>query len=167
MGPGHPECAESARDLAEVLAARGEFDEAEQLYRDLLTNRRAEQSPGDPLLADALYWLGDLMLAQDRAVDAEPLLRECVDACARLSQGHRLNQVRRALGDCLVRLGQFERAEAVLLEAYGESAGLGTNVRKRQTLQAIIAMYEAWDRPADASERWRRNRDTSAGHWTS
>ena len=90
--------------------------------------------------------------------DVEPFLRVAIarhrttDGDAHKGTGARLT----ALGECLTRLGRYADAEAPLLEAHrvlhqavGDQHDWTTQARK-----ALVALYDAWQKPAQADE-WR------------
>ena len=58
---------------------------------------------------------------------------------------------------CLTLLQRYDEAEALLLEAYAElKAAFGAHHKyTRRACRALVNLYEAWSRPAQAAE-WRQ-----------
>ena len=94
-------------------------------------------------------------MEQERAAEAEPLLREAEQSWAEAFEedDRRLLDVRQDLGACLLALDRYEEAEAVLLPIYPVLVQQYGNdgpqtVEARETLAAL---YTAWDKPAQAA----------------
>ncbi len=100
--------AEGEFQLARVRHARGEYDQAETLYRHALATRRRWSKPLDPALSETLHWLGVLTYDKGDFVGAERLHRESLalrerssglDSPAAASSLSELARCRRQLGD--------------------------------------------------------------------
>ena len=89
-------------------------------------------------------------------VDAQKLLRRSVAIHRKtLPEGHwRLAYVQTDLGSCLTALGRYAEAEPQLLDGYAAIlAKRGAQHKKTiETLERIVAMYTAWDKPDQATE---------------
>ena len=91
--------------------------------------------------------------------EAAELLRGCLATRQKsLPEGHWLiADTVSQLGGAVAGGGKFAEAEPLLLDGY---AGMADNRRvlpdrKRQAIERIIRLYEAWDKPDQASE-WRQ-----------
>ena len=148
---------QTQRELAEMLIAVGEPEEAEALARGTLSAFRAMDG-GDVATLWTTIVLGEALVAGERLAEAEPLLHEAiaqVDASTmRVTYAATLGgQARSALGQCLLVQGRHEKAEPLLLEAHN----MLPTTRKLQieeTRSRLVALYEAWNKPAEAA-RWR------------
>nr|MEE4269658.1 tetratricopeptide repeat protein [Candidatus Krumholzibacteria bacterium] len=135
------ECLDKGRPLS--LAARG-ADHVEQLDFDALEGVARAR-------------LGDLETAEERIAGVTPRLDE-LDAKKRALMLLNLGQVHTLTG-------HFEDAEKALLESHGtydDTFGKGHYLTK-QTVQALIEMYDAWAKDgsakaAEAAQSWRRAR---------
>jgi hypothetical protein len=64
------------------------------------------------------------------------------------------------LGACLAGLGNFEEAEPLLLESYEQmDPPEALRMHKRDALERIVSLYEAWGREDRAAE-WRALRES-------
>ena len=120
-----------------------------QLYRDALAVCRDALPGDDPRrvqnltgLADYLEASGRRALQQGRAADAEPVLRDLLEArleVEALTRGWtwRPAIARGLLGESLVKLKRYAEAEPLLLEALKVNKSRDARVR-------VIEMYESW-----------------------
>jgi serine/threonine-protein kinase len=74
FGESHPQIATSIGNLASVLHARRDFDEATTLFRMRLRHAEAEYGADHPLTMHYRLYLGDSLRGQRRLAEAEPLL---------------------------------------------------------------------------------------------
>ena len=88
--------------------------------------------------------------------DAELSAGWASDGCrAKLPAGHwRTASTQIGLGTCLTRVGRYEEAERLLIEGYaGMKESLGTaHSRTLGARDALIELYESWDKPEKAAE---------------
>ena len=101
-----------------------------------------------------MHGLGWVLAEQGKTEEAEPLLREVLaTVTARLGSDHRVTSLARStLGRCLTIAGRYAEAEPLLQEAYDFYARNGDpEPDTNQTLERIIALYEAWGRPEQAA----------------
>ena len=154
LGPDHPDVAQSLNNLAELLLLKRDYDEAEKDFRSALAIWRKALGAEHPTTAYALDGLGRLLAARGRCAEAEaPLSEGLAIRVAKLDEGSTLIAgTRLALGRCLVELGRYQEAEPLLLagypvirEARGDEADL-----TRRARQALVELYTAWGRPAEA-----------------
>lgn len=151
-GEAHTTTLTLANNLAGLLRDRGELDEAASLYREVLRIRRAEFAGEPVLIAYPAYGLGQILLAQGRPDEAEPLLREVAET---FPVGDLRGELARAaLGRALIRLQHYTEAETVLLAALDSAAGDTAEAdRVALLLEPLAELYEAWDRAAEARNR--------------
>ena len=108
----------------------------------------------------AVYSLSELLNAQGRYKESEPLLRAAIDSTTRAVGGEhwRVAFVESLLGESLAEQGRFEEAEPLLLQAHVvlEAEEREDNRRKflPPSFNRIVRMYEDSDRSDDAA-RWR------------
>jgi serine/threonine-protein kinase len=158
----HPDVAMCQFSLALVFEDRSAYGEALTLHERALATRRAAVHEDHPDVTRSLVALGSLHLRMDQPRAAEPLLREALARDRRtLPKGHwRTARTSRQLGSCLAALGQYDQAEPLLISGYdGLESALGP--RNRETVEAVdalISLYDAWERPGDA-DAWRSRRN--------
>jgi tetratricopeptide (TPR) repeat protein len=155
LGPRHSNTLFTQQTLAGLLDKLGKWPAAEAGYREALEANRAVSGPRhqDTLLAASD--LGHFLMERGRLGDAEPLLREAVaGGRATLPRGHRwTTRFEVGLGECLTRRGQHAEAETVLLSAL-ENARAGEGDTKglvQDAAKQLVALYDAWGRPAKAA----------------
>ena len=109
----------SKKGLANVLALRGELQEAEGLYREVLALRIKRYGPDHPNVASSHHSLGHLHYLGGEFKAAEGSFRRALEIW-RDHFGHKKTEVALAsdrLGRVLDALGNHEEAEALFLEA--------------------------------------------------
>jgi len=114
----------------------------------------ADRTSGAPLLARS-----ETLMAQGRYEDAADTLRACITMRQKgLPDGHWLiaDTVSR-LGAALAAQRKFAEAESVLLKSSEQLQAnrQATAEPKRQAVERIVKLYEAWDRP-DQAASWRQ-----------
>ena len=99
------------------------------------------------------------LLKQAKYADAEPLLRECLVIREKELPDHWLRwNALSMLGEALSGQGKHAEAEPLLIEGYEKMLPPDPlSFRKREALDRIIALYEAWGKPDKAAE-WRAKR---------
>jgi len=132
LGPEHPEVAGATVAYADYVAQdRTRYAEAEALYRRGLAIQRQDDSVAEQLMAEGL---------------------------ALRRRGHGLRHA--LVGLALVQLGELNTrkkdyaiAEHQLLEAWDILQALmdTTHPQVREGRAALVALYEAWNRPEDAA----------------
>jgi serine/threonine-protein kinase len=100
--------------------------------------------------------LTDVLLARNKAEDAESFLREYVATAAETlaSDSWQIATARSLLGACRFARGDFEDAEHLLLESRRiMSRKLGERQElTQQAIQRVVKLYEAWDKPEQAAK---------------
>ncbi len=143
-------CAHIKQDLSDHTAA-------EELLGEALGIRRRILPFGHPDTVDALDEFVQVLMRNGKPDEAEPIMRECLDRYQqRLEPADRRFPVMQALlGECLLQLGRFDEAEPLLLDSYEllhSVSGAGTETS--DTIQVLVQLYDAWNRPDHAAE-WR------------
>jgi serine/threonine protein kinase/Tfp pilus assembly protein PilF len=155
LGNTHPQVASSLSNLASLLQERGQLTEAESLYRDALSIQEGALGADHPRVASTLFGLGSLLVDRGDALAAEPLLRRCVQirSKAYAADSWQVARAHNALGDCLRAEGRYAEAESLLVGSLPiiKRAGSLTLKQKQQAAQHVIALYEKWNKPAQAA----------------
>ena len=145
-----------------VLGRASRYEEAERVFATAI------ERAGEAFGFDSTYasrpqsGMGGLLVHSGRFGEAEAYLRDSLAGRrAGLAAVGELTVMETAgeLGRCLSMLDQFEEAESLLLEAHaGLTRLLGkADPRLAQCEDWLVALYERWDREADA-EHWRSPR---------
>ncbi len=119
LGQDPEEQAKVQSNLAAILMHRGEYSEAERLYRQTLRIRLRAYGPDDADVATTLRSLGTLFYLQDRFADAEPLMRRALSIREQRYGRHhtRVAAALSSLGRVLLAQRRWWDAEKVLSEA--------------------------------------------------
>jgi serine/threonine protein kinase len=155
FGPEHPEVAHSRYTLASLLRAKGDAQGALHECRQVLALRGRVLSESHPMVAAALQVAGLSLMDLGRPREAEPLVRESLELRRKaLPAGHWLiASSESVLGACLTAERRFSEAEALLLRAHAalESSRGHDHERTVEARKRLVALYEAWGRPARAA----------------
>ena len=119
--------------------------------------------PDDWRWSNALIEYGKALTKNDRAKEAEPLLRECLSFQINKGWNELFKEARRLLAECLTKQARFTEAEAILIEMANATLDNDTASKKSKTkaIQRVVDLYEAWhaaepDEGYDArAEQWR------------
>ncbi|MHC5024459.1 MAG: protein kinase domain-containing protein [Planctomycetota bacterium] len=149
--------------MADFLEQQGDAEAAIEIHRGAVRAARETASIPDGVLAISLVQYGVRLIGHGRFAEAEPVLREAL-ALRRdiLEPDHwLLGNTMSLLGEALTGLGEYEEAEALLTEGYQRIRDRAWQVpylvrddRRRESVQRVIDLYDAWGRPKDA-DRWR------------
>jgi non-specific serine/threonine protein kinase/serine/threonine-protein kinase len=160
-GPQHPKTLNALRNLAAGQGRSGHHAAAEATLRRVVA---AYEASG---VRDGFNWvatgqsLNAVVRWQGRAAEAERMARALLETARHsLPAGHWLiGLVTKELGGCLCDLRRFDEAEPLLLEAYDllEATLKPDDHHVQRTVQELVALYEAWQRPEDAA-RWNERR---------
>jgi hypothetical protein len=159
--------------LAAYIKADRKADVA-RLLSELLAAARKQAPPGSAQLAGALSSLGQELVELTKYADAEPILRECLALCEKLSKEPpadasgtatmrpwQLSTARTLLGGALLGQKKYPEAEALLLAGV---EGLKRDERTipwqgrnhiDEALRRLIDLYEATGKPDEAAQ-WRK-----------
>lgn len=166
LGPEHPLVAQSLDNLAMILIRLGNYAEAEALQREANTLYRELLGEDHPELATSHINLATLLFFLEEYEEGAALARAAVEIRRRAlpEADLRTANSEMMLGECLVALHQYDAAEPFLLNAYANlRTALGdTHSRTEHALGALIHLYEAWGKPAQA-DKWRAKPPGSDG----
>ena len=166
FGDGHPSVGFARCRLGVRLTALGRYDEAERellealrlLTAHYLTDDHPAVVPTFGLLAalyeawgkpeEATRWLEELESIRRRRLEAALAEGGAEDFDTGCRRGE--------LGECLTRMGRYAEAEEQLLEAHRvlDAAVGDDHIRTIRAVRALVDLYEAWGKPAEAAE-WR------------
>lgn len=155
LGDQDPDVATSLCNLASLLHDQGRLAEAEPLYRQALAIRRERLGAEHPLTANVLLGLGALLTDRGDPAGAETLLRDCVRIRQRSKSrdSWTLAHAQNVLGHCLSMQGHYAEAETLMtrgLPILLDSKAVSLR-RKREALEHVIELYEAWGKSAEAA----------------
>jgi serine/threonine protein kinase/tetratricopeptide (TPR) repeat protein len=162
LGPDHGHTRASVNYLAQAHLAGRQWAVAEGLFRDLVAARRRLSPVKVPALAEALAGLGASLVGQEKAAEAEPVLREALalDERERPDAWQRF-YVQSLLGAALLGQQKAADAEPLLLAGYD---GLKQRAAKvpawartaclADAAERLAQLYEATGKPAEAA-KWR------------
>jgi serine/threonine protein kinase len=161
LGPDHPDTLSSAQDLAAIYLDAGKLDQADRLLRDLLHRQRQQDNPKPAATGFVLAMLGWNLLAQQRYVEAEAILKECIAIREeKVPDGwHRFNALS-MLGGALLGQGKYADAEQLLVQGYEgmkrREADIpqGAKGRLAEAVERLARLYDATGR-ADDARAWR------------
>jgi non-specific serine/threonine protein kinase/serine/threonine-protein kinase len=163
LGEDHQYTYTIRRNQALLYQAQKKHDRAERLLAELLASRRRLDGPDNPRVATLLAELGESILEQGRAAEAEPLLRESLRIReAKQSDSWLRFWTQSLLGACLAGQKQYAEAEPLLLAGYEgvrkRARTMPADARKDLTVakERIVGLYTAWGRPEQAA-RWRQS----------
>ncbi|HEY1050997.1 MAG TPA: serine/threonine-protein kinase [Prosthecobacter sp.] len=159
LGLDHPDTLHTMHCLAETLAAQGRLPDAEKMYRQALEIDRARSQPNPISLADSAARLGRFWLQTERALEAEPLLRESLELHKKhLPQDWRRHSAESLLGGALLNQRKLGEAGPLLRAGHaGMQARLADIPQQdrfhlRDSLDRMVRYVEATDGPAAAQE---------------
>ncbi|MFC1573163.1 tetratricopeptide repeat protein [Candidatus Eisenbacteria bacterium] len=156
LGEEHATIALNLNDLATLLSTQGRYEEAESLYREALIMQEKILGEGHPDAARSLEGLANVLIDQGQAEQAEALLRRCLMIRREtLPEGHMLTaSAEYLLGGVLVAQERYAEAETLLVGSCSTieaSPSLSTGT-KREVIESVIALYQAWGKPARVAE---------------
>jgi tetratricopeptide (TPR) repeat protein len=157
-GPTHPATLNAWSNLAAGQAELGRLADAEATLRRVTAAwEQLDVRAGFDYIVNQQN-LTVVIRRQGRTAEAEALARaQRVNAAKSLPKDHwLLGVVTKEHGACLRELGRHAEAEPLLLEAHALLARVvGANDQRTQkVVTELVALYEAWQRPQDATV-WR------------
>ena len=162
--PGSEQRAGSLTFVAEWFFGRGFYGDAQPLlaeavstYRGLSPTTEKARTETQSDLAEALAFEADTLIHLDRANDAEPLIRECIEIRDRVLEPDDrwlIDNARSILGSCLAGQERYEEAERILLDSYDKlrSSILVPADNQRKARERVIELYEKWGRTDEADK---------------
>jgi tetratricopeptide (TPR) repeat protein len=155
-GTEHPDVAINLNNLAGVNIKNGEFDEAEANFTEAIAIMSKLYGEDHPKVAVSLNNMSVLYKKTDRYDKSVEVCLEALEiAGKKLPEGHWLNAIIMSnLADCLIHMQQYPEAENYLMQSYPIlTANFGEeHDRSMQTLEFIIELYKAWDKPEKLEE---------------
>ncbi len=148
VGAEHPRRGAVLLNLGDTLVEADLRVEAEPIYREALAVFSAAYPDGHWRTGHALMRLGSLHADGGDCARAKPLLEGAVEVRqGSYDAGHwRIAEAQSALGECLVTLGLYPQAEAMLvaslpiLEAEPDAVAVAAKTRDR-----LDVLYQVWD----------------------
>ena len=161
LGPLHPSGVDVQHDIAINYQDQKKYPQAAVAYRELIRSRRQGHTESVPEFDQELAGFGTVLLELRQYKEAEPVLRECL-ALRKKSDpnGYRYFNAESVLGGSLAGQGRYADAEPLLVGGYQGMQQLGDRLpeigkpRFQRAGGRIVALYEAWGKPAVAAE-WR------------
>jgi tetratricopeptide (TPR) repeat protein len=157
--------ARTTRDLADVLLATAvRREEAVGLYREAVEVAGGAGGSADDL-GEALLALAR-GLGEERAAEAEATYVRAVQHWASARSAAGTGGAERALGLFYVAQKRYELAEEQLLAARRNFELLGREgaAGRRDATADLVALYTAWEKPAEAAKWRERSPAGAAGH---
>lgn len=154
LGPEHPNYAFTLFNFAGFIFDRGRYAEAAELSREILALRGRVLPDNHPAIAAALQTLGKCLDQLGDHAAAEAALRESLELRRRtVPDSWLVANSEGVLGEHYTIVGDYPRAEALLLGADRKlSDALGTDSpRTLINVERVVALYERWNRPAEAA----------------
>ena len=110
-----------------------------------------------PLVATSTIGLARIRIEQDQYDEAEPLLHEALSIREEALPAHHPDRIEAAtmLGACLTMLERYDEAEALLVDAHEQLTAHPPEdgeTLTQQTLQRLVELYDAWEKPNYRSE---------------
>jgi hypothetical protein len=146
-------------NLAGGYEAVKHYDQAERLHRERLPFVKQKSGGESPAYADALASFGGNLLDQEKWVEAEPLLRECLSIREKkLPEDWRTFNSKSLLGGALLGQKKYTDAEPLLLKGYeGMKAREKTippqgATRIPEALDRLIELYTATNKPDEVKK---------------
>jgi tetratricopeptide (TPR) repeat protein len=151
-GPEHPEVSNALLNLATFERTHGDLRRSEWLFRQGLEIRRKFYPPGHVELGFPLTGLGATLVKLDRALEAEPLLREAYEIRNASQPGvWTTSLTMSSYGECLRALGKHAEAEAMLREALTLQTRLRpTHASTAETRERLATLLREMDRADEA-----------------
>jgi tetratricopeptide (TPR) repeat protein len=153
QGANQEETADCRNQLAVAYRLAGRADEGSRLF---------EQNPNSPARASALAVRGEMLLSQKKPAESELVLRECLRIRRKVRpEDWTTFATMSVLGEALADQKKFDEAEPLLLSGYEGMKERAKTIpppdkpRITTALNRLVALYEAWGKPAEAT-RWRK-----------
>jgi eukaryotic-like serine/threonine-protein kinase len=145
-------------NLALVLSAKGEAQEAIELFREVADNHRSVSAVRKSDLATVLNNLGTVLHANAEYAAAVPVLEEALELRRQLlPEGHwRIADVEATMGACLSALGRYREAEMLLTDSYRiVAAQFGSGDRNARRIAGYLVNHYTMQLRPDAADRYR------------
>ncbi len=158
LGEDSPDVARTLSNMGMVLRASGKPEQAEASLRKAVAGMEKAYGPDHADVASARRNLAFVLWDEKKLGEAESQLREALAVAERAypATSPGLADYQGALGRLLVARGRYGEAEPLLLAAYAahREAGGADDRQTTQDAAALVGLYDAWGRPAEA-DRYR------------
>ena len=155
-GRVHPAVASTTGNYASLHKARGDYARAEALQAESLRLTRLASGADHYTTAMQTLKLASIVQKRRDWARAAGLYRAGLAGLEpTMARGDlSIEYNRQGLGACLTALGRHAEAERVLVDAYRHTRRAhGPDAASTQAiLESVVALYEAWGRPAEAAE---------------
>lgn len=149
-GPDHGRTLTATHNLGMTLFLNNKLDEAGDVLERAVIGRRAALGPTNEKTVASIHALAIVRFEQGRHSDAANLFREEIAALQDASPGGHwhIADARGRLGASLTSMGQFEEAEAMLLDSFAELKDTFGEKHEmtRQAKSRLASLYKAWGR---------------------
>jgi hypothetical protein len=159
--PGNAERQSYRRDLVHCYTKLLQPEKAGPILRELSEYWREAAGADSPQYAGQLASLGLNLLEQQKSVDAEPILRECLLIREKTeADAWTTFNTKSLLGGSLLGQKNYADAEPLLLAGYEGMKEREAKIPPKGTiflteaLERIVQLYDAWGKPDQAAE-WR------------
>jgi tetratricopeptide (TPR) repeat protein len=162
LGPDHYLTLISMGELATAYRKDGRLTEALPLFEETLRLQKVKFGADYPGRLTFMNQTGACLIQMKKFAEAEILLRECLALRLRKHPGEwEVFHIKSQLGQALTGLKRYAEAETLLQEAHRELAARKGLMPApfhgsiRETAQALVDLYQAWDKEAQAAQ-WRQ-----------
>jgi tetratricopeptide (TPR) repeat protein len=165
LGEAHPQTLSCLNNYASMLSAQRRYSEAEPLQKDLLAAMRRVRGADHPNAIFATYSYATTLQALGRFDEAAPLFGEVYERSPHVQiPPQRAASLMASYGPVLVRLKQYQQAEAPLREAYRRlrETNQAQGAKMRDIVAGLAIVCERTDRSEEALQ-WRRELQTLRG----
>src|SRR5262249_48743642 len=154
LGPEHPHTLAAMETRAVAYEHAGKLDQADRLWREVLQCRRKQCGPKSVATASDLAEVGQILLKQQKYVEAEPPQRECLTIREEKSPYDCLRfNTTSLLGGALLGQKKYADAEPLLVQGYeGMKQREGrmsawARIRLAEAAERLVQLYEATNQP--------------------
>ena len=153
-GTEHPATAGTATSLGYWLIDEAGYDEAERLLLESFATRQKLLGNEHPQTAGTLTVLANLMLATERFEDSLAVATQAREIQENnLPEGHwQIAAAKNAEGAALAGIGDFERAEPLLLSSLPDLERAPIPNLAEEGRKRLADLYVAWGRPGEAAK---------------
>jgi serine/threonine protein kinase/tetratricopeptide (TPR) repeat protein len=155
LGADHPFVAYDMTSMAMLFVDENRLAEAESLLREALSIYEQSLGPEHLYVSSTLTELGILLVEKGEPAEALPLLERALDIIGHTQapSDFLVAGGNAALGHALARLGRYEEAERLLVDSVPRllAPEVPSSRRGRLALRWLVELYEAWERPDEAS----------------
>jgi hypothetical protein len=167
MTNGTAQLATATDQLAKKVKAAGDRDDALAIYLAVLPLQRKLNGVVSNPVGNTLTGVAGILREKHNYAESEPYAREALDIRQQIYQpgSWGIASAKSDLGVSLLGAGEYDEAEFLLVAAYRELNAAFSPTRTsppppeqyahiRKTLDSIVSLYKAWNKPAEAA-KWR------------